>query len=155
MVERFSLREMTQLSDRDDTGEVNTSVLTRAIDDATAFVDGYIGRVYALPLAGCAKPATVPGAAPVYVAPPVVTRIVCDLARYYLYTDAPDEHEATRRYKFAVKELAAIADGTTQLTCPWGGPPGVALHSDALQGQEAFHSFRPRAINDDSLRGFG
>ena len=62
MVERFSLREMTQLSDRDGIGEVNTSVLTRALDDATAFADSYLGRVYALPLAGCAKPVTTPGA---------------------------------------------------------------------------------------------
>ena len=154
MVERFSLREMTQLSDRDGIGEVNTSVLTRALDDATAFADSYLGRVYALPLAGCAKPVTTPGAVPARVPPPVLTRLVCDVARYYLYTDAPEEHEAKRRYKFALKEFEGIAEGKTQLTCPWGGPPGAALHSDALQGQEAFHSFAPRAINDDSLRGY-
>lgn len=155
MVERFSLREMTQLSDRDGIGEVNTSVLTRALDDATAFADSYLGRVYALPLAGCAKPVTTLGAPPARVPPPLLTRVVCDVARYFMYTDVADDHEAVRRYKAAEKDLAAIADGKAQLTCPWGGPPGAALASDVLQGQEAFHSFAPRAINDDSLRGFG
>jgi phage gp36-like protein len=154
LIERFSERELVQLSDRDDAGEVNTAVVNRALADATALVNGYIGLVYQLPLLGCAKPATVPGAPTEYFCPPALTRIVCDLARYYLYTNAPDEHDATRRYKAAQAGLAAIAAGKTHLSCPCGGPPGVALSSDNLQANEVMHSFAPRQINDDSLRGF-
>jgi phage gp36-like protein len=154
MVERFGARELIQLSDRDDTGEINTAVLTRAIDDATAFVDGYLGRVYRLPLKGCAKPLTIPGGAVEYVPPPVITRMVCDLARYYLYTDVADDHEALRRHKAAVADLKAIAEGGTQLSCPWGGPAGEPLHSDGLESQEAYHSFTPRQVSDDTTRGF-
>lgn len=154
LVDRFGERELTQLSDRDDAGEINTAVVNRAINDATAFVDGYIGRVYKLPLLGCAKPVTVPGAAIEYACPPALTRMVCDLARYYLYTNAPDEHEAVRRYKAAQADLAAIAAGKTQLSCPWGGAPGEALGNDALQADEAYHSFAPRQLNDQTLRGF-
>ncbi|MFM9902101.1 MAG: gp436 family protein [Polaromonas sp.] len=154
MVERFGEAELIGLSDRDDTGEINDSVLTRALDDATSFIDGHVGRVYQLPLLGCAKPLTTPGGAVLYVAPPVLVRMACDLARYYLYTNVADEHEAVRRYKAAAKDLQAIAEGKTQLTCPWGGAPGNALHGDNLQAQEVFHSFKPRELNDDSLRGF-
>ncbi len=46
MVERFGEAELIGLSDRDDTGEINDSVLTRALDDATSFIDGHVGRVY-------------------------------------------------------------------------------------------------------------
>lgn len=154
MTERYGERELTLLTDRDGVGETNVQRLTNALADAQAFVDGYVGRVYKLPLAGCAKPITAPGAAPVYVAPPVLTRIACDLARYYLYTDLPDEHEVSRRHKAVVAELKAIADGATQLVCPWGGSPGVAINADPLVSAEVYHSFAPRQINDASLLGF-
>lgn len=155
MVERFGERELTQLSDRDDTGEINPAVLNRAILDATAFVDGYIGRVYKLPLLGCAKPLTAPGAAVEYAVPPVLKRIVCDLARYYLHDQLADEkHEVVRRHSAATQDLKNIAEGKTQLTCPWGGSPGEAINADPLVDDEAFHSFAPRQMNDDSLRGF-
>lgn len=154
LVDRFGERELTQLSDRDDAGEINTAVVNRAISDATAFVDGYIGHVYKLPLLGCAKPITVPGAAIEYACPPALTRMVCDLARYYLYTDVADDHEAVRRYKAAQADLGAIASGKTQLSCPWGGAPGESIGDDALLPNEAYHSFAPRQLDGDALRGF-
>lgn len=154
MIDRFGERELMQLSDRDDAGEINAAVLGRAINDATAFVDGYLGRVYQLPLIGCAKPVTTPGAVPEYVAPPALTRLVCDLARYYLFTDVDDKHAAVRNYQAAVALLKALAEGKTQLSCPWGGAPGVALGADALQPDLVTHSFAPRQLNDDALRGY-
>lgn len=153
MVDRFGERELIQLTDRDDTGEVGTTVLNRAISDATAFVDGYIGKVYQLPLLGCAKPVVTPGATPEYACPTVLTRMVCDLARYYLMPDMVDsKHEASVRYQSAVKDLAAIANGTTQLACPWGGPAGLPLHQDALQEQTVYASFTPRNNVADAYR---
>ncbi|MGY8903720.1 MAG: gp436 family protein [Burkholderiales bacterium] len=151
---RFGEREITQLTDRGDTGQTNTGLVARALQDATAFIDSHVGKVYALPLRGCAKPLALPGGTPEYVPPPVLTRLACDLARYYLYTDLPDEHEVARRYKNAVRDLADIANGKTQLTCPWGGPPGEALHAEGLQAQEVRSSFAPRQITDDSARGY-
>lgn len=155
MTQRFGERELIDLTDRDDTGQIGAAVLARAMDDAQATVDGYIGKLYRLPLAGCLKPATAVGAAPTYVSPPMLTRLACDLARYYLYTDLPDEHEVSRRHKQAMAELKSIAEGKTQLVCPWGGSPGVALDADPLEAQEVMHSFKRPSLNDDSLRGFG
>jgi phage gp36-like protein len=154
MVERYGEREMVALTDRDGTGEANTSLLNRSISDAVAFVDGFVGRVYKLPLTGCAQPVTTVGAPVQYVAPPVLTRIACDLARYYLYTDLPDEHEVTRRHKQVIAELKALADGSTQLVCPWGGSPGAAINADPLESAEVYHSFAPRQMTDNTLRGF-
>ncbi len=155
MVGRYGERELVALTDRDGTNELGMALLNRALDDAVAYVDGFVGKVYKLPLLGCAKPVTVVGVAAVQlVAPPVLTRITCDLARYYLYTDLPDEHEVTRRHKQVIAELKALADGGTQLVCPWGGSPGEAINANPLESQEVYHSFAPRQINDDSLRGF-
>jgi phage gp36-like protein len=154
MLARYGERELIALTDREDTGQINAVVLNRALDDAAATVDGFVGKVYRLPLVGCLKPAVPPGT-PQAVSPPQLTRIACDLARYYLYTDLPDEHEVSRRHKAVMGELDALAKGKTQLVCPWGGSPGEALDADPLEAQEVMHSFAPRALNDDSLRGFG
>lgn len=155
MTQRYGERELIALTDRDDTGQINATVLARALEDAVATVDGFVGKVYRLPLLGCLKPTGSTVGAPLYVPPPLLTRITCDLARYYLYTDLPDEHEVSRRYKAVMSELDAMAKGKTQLVCPWGGSPGTALDADPLEAQEVMHSFAPRALNDDSLRGFG
>lgn len=159
MTQRFGEAELIALTDRDGTGQIGAAVLARAMDDAQATVDGYIGKLYRLPLAGCLKPATVPtggmASTAFYVSPPMLTRLACDLARYYLYTDLPDEHEVARRHKQAMTELMSIATGKTQLVCPWGGSPGVALDADPLEAQEVMHSFAPRQMSADNLRGFG
>lgn len=154
MTQRFGERELVDLTDREDTGQIGATVLNRALEDAVATVDGFVGKVYRLPLAGCLKPA-LPGVAATYVSPPLLTRITCDLARYYLYTDLPDEHEVSRRHKAAMAELKSLAEGKTQLVCPYGGSPGTALDADPLESQEVMHSFARPALNDDSLRGFG
>lgn len=152
MVSRFGELEMLQLTDRDRLGVIDSTVLAQALADATAYADGFLGRVYQLPLRGCAQPAV--AGVVTYLPPPVLTRVVCDLARYYLFTNADKDHEAVRRYKAATTELIGIASGETQLSCPLGGPPGDALHADALQEQGVAYCFAPRQMSDDNLRGF-
>ncbi len=156
MAARFGELELMQLTDLAnippsviDAGRVDVKLA-----DAQAFVDGYVGQCYRLPLIGCAKPAT--GGVIEYVPPPVLTRLTCDLARYYLYDDLAPENEVYRRYKAAVRELEAIASGAAVLACPWGGPPGTLLAADPQSGEpETIFSFSPRQITDDALRGFG
>ena len=88
------------------------------------------------------------------VAPPQLTRVVCDVARYYLYSDLAPEHEVYLRYKAAERELMQIAEGKSVLSCPWGGVPGALVAGDAPGDAEVFHSFSPRRITDETLRGF-
>lgn len=155
MTARFGERELVQLTD---TTFIPPTAMDEAriqlkLDDAAVFIDGYVGQVYVLPLRGCEKPT---GGAPEYVAPPVLTRLACDIARYYLYDDLAPEHEVYRRFKAALAELDAIAQGRAQLACPWGGSPGELVGADAQSGSaETQHCFSPRAITDETLRGFG
>lgn len=152
MVARFGELEIIQITDRDRVGTIDSAVLAQALADATAYADGFLGRVYQLPLRGCAQSAA--DGVVTYLPPPVLTRVVCDLARYYLFTNVDKDHEAVRRYKAATTELVGIASGDTQLSCPLGGPPGDALHADAMQEQGVVYCFAPRQMNDDNLRGF-
>ena len=156
LVARFGELELVQLTDLDNIPPsiIDVQRVETKVGDACAFIDGYVGQVYRLPLAGCARPATVPGEAPSYAPPPVLVRIACDLARYYLHDDLAPENEVYRRYKAAVKELEAIAAGTAQLACPWGGSPGVLLAADVQSGGNEVWSSGARQITDNSLRGF-
>lgn len=155
LIGRFGEAELVQLTDPD-LQDVQAAKAQTALADAQAFIDSFVGRVYALPLAGCAKPAPVPGnpLATLLVAPPQLTRIACDLARYYLHKDFAPENEVYLRYKAAERELQAIAEGRATLNCPWGGAPGQLLQGDLPGEAEVFHGFSPRAVSDDALRGF-
>lgn len=155
MIDRFGETEMIQLTDPD-IAAVQAPKAERALDDAQAFADSFVGRVYRLPLAGCSKPAPAPGnpLAVAYVAPPQLTRITCDVARYYLYDALAPENEVYLRYKAAERELQALADGKTVLVCPWGGVPGALVAGDAPGNNEVYSAFSPRQITDDTLRGF-
>lgn len=155
MVTRFTEVEMIQLTDRENTGLVDEVAVGRALDDAQATADSFLGLVYQMPLQGCAKPLTVPGGEVEYVAPPVLTRMVCDLARYYLMPDLDEKHAASLRYTAAMADLKAVSTGKAQLSCPWGGVGGVPLASDPVTDGQVMHSFAPRQMTDDSLRGFG
>lgn len=157
MIARVTERELIELTDLENIppSTVDTARVEVKIGDAQAFVDGYVGQVYRLPLRGCAKPPAVPGGPIEYAAPPVLTRLVCDVARYYLHDDLAPENEVYRRYKAAVKELEAIATGAAMLSCPWGGSPGELVSSDAQSGGDEVRSaFSQRAITDESMRGF-
>lgn len=156
MVARFGELEMIQLTDTDTIppSVIDESRVAVKLADAQAFVDGYVGQCYRLPLEGCLKPAADVNGEPTRVPPPVLTRLTCDLARYYLYDDLAPENEVYRRYQAAVKELEAIAAGRAQLACPWGGSPGQPLTADVQSGEAVTQfSFR-RHVTDDDLRGF-
>ena len=156
LIDRFGERELIQLTDSEAIAEVKPAKAQRALDDAQAYADGFVGRIYRLPLAGCSKPAPVPGnpSAVEFVVPPQLMRICCDVARYYLYSDLAPEHEVYLRYKAAERELTQIAEGKSVLSCPCGGVPGTLVAGDAPGDAEVFHGFSPRRITDDTLRGF-
>lgn len=100
--ERFGLDELIQRTDKfvPYTGAVVDSVLDRAIADADAEIDGYVGARYALPLPD-----------PV---PPVLVPIACDIARYRLFDDSVTEI-VRQRYEDAIARLKDIAAGRLSL----------------------------------------
>jgi len=75
--------------------------ITGVLTDADSDIDAYLSERYTVPL----DPA-----------PRVLTRVACDLARYYLYDDAVDKDGViAARYDAAIKMLASIAKGTLKL----------------------------------------
>ena len=151
MIDRLGEPGMIQLTEAAQQAAVQPARIQLKLDDAHALADGYLARVFALPLTGCAKPGGV-GAVEM-VPPPQLTRAVCDIARYYLYDDLAPESEVYRRYKQATTELQAIADGKAQLMCPWGGQPGQSADSGPAAG-ETYHDFAPRQIGRDVDGGY-
>lgn len=99
MIDRYGELEILQLTDRDDTGIIDDQVLTQAIDDASAEIDGYLGGRYQLPLANV---------------PSVLEHLACNIARYHLWADGASEAVKQRRDE-AVKFLTAIAAGRVSL----------------------------------------
>ncbi|WP_036204735.1 phage protein Gp36 family protein [Marinobacter sp. MCTG268] len=99
LVERFGERELVNLTDRSGTGSIDSSVLTVALEDASAEIDGYLAARYQLPLTSV---------------PTVLVRVCADIARYFLHDDNQgDVVEA--RYKSAVALLKQLASGQVSL----------------------------------------
>lgn len=74
-------------------------VIGRALKDADDTINSYVSSRYSLPLA------------PV---PPVLQRVACDLARYFLYDDQVTE-VIKQRYDACIKMLADVAAGRVSL----------------------------------------
>ena len=75
--------------------------------DAAAEIDGYLAAVYALPLS---------------TVPVVITRLACDMARYYLMGDRVTQAVGDR-YKNAIAFLRAVADGKVSLGLDMASTP--------------------------------
>lgn len=99
LTRRFGERELIDITDHENDGAINVDVLTRGIEDASAEMDGYIGR--ALPL-------------PLLTIPKVLLPLACDITRYKLYDDQPTE-QVIKRYDYAIDFLKSVAKGTVSL----------------------------------------
>jgi len=98
--QRFGADEVLQLTDRNSTGAVDVAVLSAAIGDAQAVIDGYLRSAgYTLPLA---------------TIPVELMRISCDLTRYFLYENSATQVVKDRRDE-AVSWLRDVASGKVTL----------------------------------------
>lgn len=111
MVDRFGELELVQLTDAASPGVIDEALLNRALADAGAVIDGYLGGRYGLPLASI---------------PPVLVGLACDLARARLYKDAMPE-VVKQRHEDALRYLSQLGQGKITL----GGAPDPTSTSDA------------------------
>ncbi|TGG92527.1 DUF1320 domain-containing protein [Natronospirillum operosum] len=116
---RFGDAELVQLTDVTGSGEIDIAPIERALDDATAEIDGYLSARYQLPLASV---------------PVVLVRLCADMARYYLHDDhAPDQ--ITERHKAAVQTLQRISKGEVSLGMDAAGEsPQTADGAEMVSG---------------------
>ena len=99
LIDRYGSDELLQLTDRANTGSIDDTVITRALADADAEINGYLATRFALPLS------------PV---PTALEKLACDIARYRLYEDRVTEL-VKDRYKDAVRFLQDVSAGKVML----------------------------------------
>jgi len=129
LIDRFGEKELIQLTDRvtSPASAIDDTVVTRAIADATALADGYIGKAYSLPLP------TVP-----------------DVARYYLHFKGVDKDSPIQRaYDQAVNYYKDVAKGIVQLVETDTGEVPVASGGGQVKVVAS-----PKVFSRQSLRGY-
>lgn len=109
---QLSEDELIQLTDDAGEGEVDESIVARAIVDADEEMDGYLGGRMEVPL---------------YPVPGIVRKLSVDIAIYNLYSRRPGTPPDVRskRYDNAVRFLVRVGEGKLSLgqDDPAGAPP--------------------------------
>lgn len=111
LVDRFGERLLLQVADRADppAGTIDADVVSRALADTAAMIDGYLAGRYILPLEAT---------------PPLLTDLAAAIAIYKLHIFAPEQKFADD-YKDAVSTLTKIASGTVKLPVAGIEPAGA------------------------------
>lgn len=139
----FSSDELGNLAPSSEGDVYNRAVVREALTDASNEIDSYLAGRYPNPLP------TVPTA---------IERAACDIARYFLYKDAPTEHVSTR-YKEVIAWLRDVARGLVVLVFdPPLTPVEVVVLGLPVSGvntggvfSDARLSFQPNIIETDFL----
>lgn len=100
LIDRFGEDELIQLTDRAGLDAIDATVISRALGDADATINGYLAARYTLPLSS-----------PV---PEILERLACDIARYALFEDQVTEI-VEKRYKDAIALLRDVSAGRAEL----------------------------------------
>jgi phage gp36-like protein len=125
MLDRFGTPRLVQLTDINEplTGEVNPTVLDRALQDASAEIDGYLVGRMAVPL----------------LAPPANFRLLCcSIAHYRLLGSSADD-VTQADYANAVAYLSKVATGAISIVAAADTPIQAGLGPVLfVTGQKAF-----------------
>ncbi|MDF0377693.1 DUF1320 domain-containing protein [Methylophilus sp. YYY-1] len=134
MVSRFGNREMVALTDRDNTGVIDASVLSGGLTAADNEINVYLAGRYDLPLAST---------------PTIVRDFACDIARYRLCSSEVTETKEIRdRYKDAVAFFTKVSRGEISLGLNALQQPIVATAG----GVKSISS--PGVFTDEALDGY-
>ncbi|ETR79290.1 hypothetical protein X566_01505 [Afipia sp. P52-10] len=130
--ERYGQPMLIMLTDRADppANVIDAAVVVRALEDADAEINGYLGR-YKLPLSAT---------------PPLVRNLALPIAVYKLHRDAVSE-KVRRDYEDAVATLKLIATGTVRLDVAGVEPP-------AAVGSGVRITDRDRPLTEENMKGF-
>ena len=135
LIDRFGETELVQLTDRTNrpATTIDDTVVERHLSDADELIDGYVGKLYSLPLSSV---------------PDRLTKVACDIARYYLHGKAVEKDDPVwRAYNDAVAWLKDVAKGLVVLEAD-----GIA--PDQAGDGEVQISTPNRVFTRDSLRDF-
>lgn len=125
---RYGAAHILQLSDRDGDGSHDTGVIDAAIADAESVTDSYLSERVTVPLESPSND---------------LKKIVCDIARKHLHTDAaPDE--VKQAFGRAMKRLRDFAAGQGVIDGVVETPSDLAIHRTRI----------PRVFTEESLRDY-
>jgi len=128
LIDRGLEAELVQLTDLAGAGTIDTVPVNRAIADADAAINAALRPVATLPLT---------------TVDPILTRIACDLARWYLHGQSvPDP--VKERADQARADLRRIAEGTLKIDT---GAAATGLGEPEYEAPE-------RVFTDDSLADY-
>ena len=126
LIKQYGLDAVLLVADRDQDGDIDADVVEKALADATAEIDTYVGAKHRLPLPSV---------------PPVLERLCCDIALYRMSAEGGNATEEKRkRYEDAVSLLNRIADGRVSLGMPT--PP------EQETSGEAWFESQPKRFGD-------
>lgn len=133
LVERYSSRMVIQLTDRavPAEGAIDADVVSRALDDTDAQIDGYLGGRYALPLSAT---------------PTLLVDLALVIAIYKLHRKTPDE-KIRKDYEDALRALRDIAAGTIRLDVDGAEPEGSGSSGVTVTD-------RDRDVTPETMKGF-
>ncbi len=133
LVERFGTDLLVDLTDRASppTGEIDADVVTRALEDTDAMIDGYLKGRYKLPLSST---------------PPLLRDLAQAIAVYKLHRDTVADKIRTD-YTDALKMLALISAGSVRLDVE-----GVEPESSGATGVRT--TDRERPLTPENMKGF-
>ena len=123
---------LVQLTDDDDTGETDTDIVDKALADANAVVDGYIGKRHDLPFAS---------------PPAILAKLETDIAIVNLFNrrNGPPEHRQ-KQYENAIAFLEKVNAG--KITLGPNDPDGTS------QADKAQVSSRDAIFTRDTLENW-
>jgi phage gp36-like protein len=120
---RYGAEEILQLADRNRDGVIDAGVIDRALADADAEINGYLGGRYQLPLADV---------------PQIINVYACDIARFRLYNDLATE-EVRKRYEDAIKFMRMAGEGKVRIgPASSGAEPSQAGGAEIESGGRVF-----------------
>lgn len=111
LIDRYGEGEIRSLSDRAGTGAIDDIAVARALADADATINSYVGRRYHLPLSSV---------------PDRLARVACDLARRYLSAERPLD-DVLAAEKAAMAWLRDVSTGAATLDVAGIEPPTTGI----------------------------
>jgi phage gp36-like protein len=129
---RFPVEETILLTDEYRSGVIDKTRLFAALDDAASIIDGYVGKLYAVPVI---QPNN------------LLMRICADIARYQLHNTRVTA-QVEERYKNAMASLLDISRGAIKLALPLGAGGGTIDPQNTGSGT-ILHAQAPKRFNRD------
>ncbi|UFZ05460.1 DUF1320 domain-containing protein [Bradyrhizobium ontarionense] len=133
LVARYGNEMLLELTDRADppAGAIDGTVVTQALNDADAAINGYLLGRYALPLS---------------TTPPLLKDLAVPIAVYKLHRDTVSE-KVRLDYLDALKMLSQIASGAVRLAVA-----GIEPAASGASGVRTTDRVRP--LTPENLKGF-